>query len=72
MLTSADYDVAGKEFTGLLDCIEEAGLHTEVRPGYEQSILIFIKAPEQLLGNTVYKQRCDQCRAQKSQFEPKF
>ncbi|KAK2612544.1 hypothetical protein QQS21_001482 [Conoideocrella luteorostrata] len=52
-----DYDVAIKEFNSLLDNLEAAGLYTEVRPGYEQSILVFVKAPEQLLGNTVYKQR---------------
>lgn len=52
-----DYDAAAKEFNCLLDNLEAAGLHTEVRPGYEQTILVFVKAPSQLLGNTVYKQR---------------
>ncbi|PQK16217.1 hypothetical protein BB8028_0006g05380 [Beauveria bassiana] len=52
-----DYDVATKEFTELLVDLEEAGLHTEVRPGYERSILVFVKAPRQLLGNSVYKER---------------
>jgi anoctamin-10 len=41
----------------LLVDLEEAGLHTEVRPGYERSILVFVKAPRQLLGNSVYKER---------------
>ncbi|KAG5926749.1 hypothetical protein E4U42_002985 [Claviceps africana] len=52
-----DYDVASKEFARLLDCLEAAGLHAEVRPGYDQTILVFVKASEQLLGNAVYKQR---------------
>ncbi|KAG6001606.1 hypothetical protein E4U21_004009 [Claviceps maximensis] len=52
-----DYDVASKEFSRLLDCLEAAGLHAEVRPGYDQTILVFVKASEQLLGNAVYKQR---------------
>lgn len=52
-----DDDVATREFNHLLDNLEAAGLHTEVRPGYEQTILVFVKASEQLLGNAVYKQR---------------
>lgn len=57
-MIASDYDVAAKEFTALVDSLEAAGLHTEVRPGYEETILVFVKAPHQLLGNTVYKQRC--------------
>lgn len=53
-----EYDAATKEFNSLLDSLEAAGLHTEVRPSYEKTILIFVHAPEQLLGNTVYKSRC--------------
>ncbi|TQV90702.1 plasma membrane channel protein [Cordyceps javanica] len=52
-----DYDDATKEFSELLQDLEEAGLHTEVRPGYDRSILVFVKAPRQLLGNSVYKER---------------
>ncbi|KAG6024649.1 hypothetical protein E4U41_001730 [Claviceps citrina] len=52
-----DYDAATKEFIHLLERLEAAGLHAEVRPGYEQAILVFVKAAEQLLGNAVYKQR---------------
>ncbi|ATY58483.1 Anoctamin TMEM 16 [Cordyceps militaris] len=52
-----DYDVAIEEFRELLQDLEEAGLHTEVRPGYDRSILVFVKAPRQLLGNWVYKER---------------
>lgn len=40
-----------------MDDLESAGLNTEVRPGYEQTLLIFVKAPRELLGNAVYKSR---------------
>lgn len=53
----ADYYEAAKEFTALLQSLEATGLHVEVRPGYEQTILLFIKAPSALLGNRVYKLR---------------
>jgi hypothetical protein len=52
-----DYDAATKEFVKLLQTLEDTGLHVEVRPGYEQSILLFVKAPIELLGNRVYKLR---------------
>lgn len=52
-----DYDAATKEFIKLLQNLEDTGLHVEVRPGYEQSILLFVKAPSELLGNRVYKLR---------------
>ncbi|PHH60982.1 hypothetical protein CDD81_997 [Ophiocordyceps australis] len=52
-----EYEAALKEFTALLDDLEAAGLHTEVRAGFEKTILVFVKASEQLLGNTVYKTR---------------
>ncbi|KAJ6438786.1 FAD dependent oxidoreductase domain-containing protein [Purpureocillium lavendulum] len=55
--SDVDYDVAAKEFNVLLDSLEAAGLHTEVRPSFEKTILVFTKAPTQLLGNTVYKSR---------------
>ncbi|RFU81483.1 plasma membrane channel aqy1 [Trichoderma arundinaceum] len=52
-----DYDAATKEFITLLHNLEATGLHVEVRPGYEQTILLFVKAPSELLGNRVYKLR---------------
>jgi anoctamin-10 len=52
-----DRDTAVKEVKTLLEDLEEIGLHTEVRAGYEQSLLIFIRAPHELLGNWVYKSR---------------
>ncbi|KND86309.1 Uncharacterized protein TOPH_09067 [Tolypocladium ophioglossoides CBS 100239] len=55
--TCVEYEAATKEFNSLLDNLEAAGLHTEVRPGYDQTILVFVQASKQLLGNTVYKSR---------------
>lgn len=52
-----EYDAATKEFNALLDNLEAAGLDTEVRPGYDQTILVLVKASRQLLGNAVYKFR---------------
>jgi anoctamin-10 len=52
-----DHDTAVKEIKTLLQDLEETGLHTEVRAGYEQTLLIFIRAPHELLGNWVYKSR---------------
>lgn len=52
-----DHATAIDEFTALLKDLESVGLHTEVRAGYDQSLLVFLKAPKALLGNTVYKSR---------------
>ena len=57
MLTGTDHDTAVKEIKTLLQDLEETGLHTEVRAGYEQTLLIFVRAPHELLGNWVYKSR---------------
>ncbi|KAK4082415.1 uncharacterized protein Triagg1_2227 [Trichoderma aggressivum f. europaeum] len=55
--SDTDYETATHEFTALLKNLEATGLHVEVRPGYEQTILLFVKAPSALLGNRVYKLR---------------
>ncbi|PVI00936.1 hypothetical protein DM02DRAFT_370459 [Periconia macrospinosa] len=52
-----DADVAIAEFTQLLQDLESTGLHTEVRAGYDESLLVFIQAPRELLGNMVYHSR---------------
>ncbi|KAF4962934.1 hypothetical protein FSARC_9007 [Fusarium sarcochroum] len=52
-----DHDTAIKEFKTLLVDLEEAGLDVEVRAGYEQTLLVFAKAPHERLGNLVYKSR---------------
>ncbi|KAF4449044.1 hypothetical protein F53441_7694 [Fusarium austroafricanum] len=48
-----DRDTAVKEFKTLLADLEEAGLDTEVRAGYEQTLLVFVKAPREALGKLV-------------------
>lgn len=50
-------DVAIEKFKTLLEDLDQAGLDVEVRPGYEQTLLVFVKAPYELLGSTVYKSR---------------
>ncbi|CAH0037888.1 unnamed protein product [Clonostachys solani] len=52
-----DTERAQRDLTNLLTDLETAGLYTEVRPGYDMTILIFAKAPRELLGNAVYKSR---------------
>ncbi|KAF7563619.1 hypothetical protein G7046_g548 [Stylonectria norvegica] len=52
-----DCDSAIKELTCLLDDLKGAGLRTEVRAGYEQTLLVFVKAPRRLLRHTVHKSR---------------
>lgn len=52
-----DTDVAIQEIGTLCRDLEGAGLNTEIRRGYDQSLLVFIQAPRELLGNTVYKSR---------------
>ncbi|KAF4493812.1 IST2 [Fusarium agapanthi] len=50
-----DHDTAIKEFKTLVADLEETGFDVEVRASYEQSLLVFAKAPRELLGNAVYK-----------------
>lgn len=52
-----DQGTAIKELKDLLHDLDSVGLHTEVRAGHEQTLLIFVKAPRELLGNYVYKSR---------------
>lgn len=54
----AEYETATAELATLLGDLQSAGLNTEVRPGYDNSLLVFVQAPRELLGNTVYKSRC--------------
>ncbi|KAI3621296.1 plasma membrane channel protein [Moniliophthora roreri] len=55
--SDVDHDTATEEFTTLLSDLESVGLHTEVRTGYDQSLLVFVKAPKEVLRETVYKSR---------------
>ncbi|KAL0261076.1 hypothetical protein SLS55_004772 [Diplodia seriata] len=52
-----DHSTAVEEFCALLADLESVGLHTEVRAGYDRSLLVFVKAPRELLGREVYKSR---------------
>ncbi|KAJ4293546.1 hypothetical protein N0V90_008829 [Kalmusia sp. IMI 367209] len=52
-----DASVAIEELTALLDALESIGLQTEVRAGYDESLLVFVQAPRELLGNTVHHSR---------------
>lgn len=53
----SDVETAIAEFTTLLKDLESTGVHTEVRAGYDESLLIFVQAPQELLGNLVYHSR---------------
>ncbi|KAF2739811.1 hypothetical protein EJ04DRAFT_559707 [Polyplosphaeria fusca] len=55
--STVDIDVAINEFSILMKDLEAVGLHTEVRTGYDQTLLVFVQAPRDLLGNTVYRSR---------------
>ncbi|KAG5780917.1 hypothetical protein H9Q69_010733 [Fusarium xylarioides] len=50
-----DHDTAIKEFKTIVADLEETGFDVEVRAGYEQSLLVFAKAPRELLGNAVVR-----------------
>ncbi|KAF2023281.1 hypothetical protein EK21DRAFT_105400 [Setomelanomma holmii] len=52
-----DIQTSVAEVTKLLRDLHAVGLNTEVRRGYDQSLLVFVQAPRELLGNTVYKSR---------------
>ena len=53
----SDQETAIQELPTLLDDLRSVGLHTEVRAGYGLSVLVFVQAPRELLGNTVYRSR---------------
>ncbi|KAH6639056.1 calcium-activated chloride channel-domain-containing protein [Boeremia exigua] len=54
---NVEHETAVTDFTTLIKDLHSAGLNTEVRHGYDQSLLVFVQAPRELLGNTVYKSR---------------
>lgn len=54
---NVDLETAIQELTTLLDDLRAVGLHTEVRAGYDLSVLVFVQAPRDLLGNAVYRSR---------------
>lgn len=56
-LIISDADTAITEFSTLLKDLESTGLHTEVRAGHDESLLVFVQAPRELLGNMVHHSR---------------
>jgi hypothetical protein len=52
-----DIDVASKEITVLTQDLGSVGLQTEIRPGRDQTLLVFVKAPRNILGRYVYDSR---------------
>lgn len=56
-LTDLEPGTATEELTLLIQDLESAGLETEVRAGHDETLLVFVKAPRSLLGNTVYTSR---------------
>ncbi|SPO01840.1 related to IST2 protein [Cephalotrichum gorgonifer] len=52
-----DPDTATKELTLLVHDLESVGLDTEIRSGYEATLLVFAKAPRNILGSAVYNSR---------------
>lgn len=56
-LTRSDQDRACDELNLLLSDIASVDLNIEVRAGYDQTLLIFVQTPRDLLGRTVYRSR---------------
>ncbi|PFH61331.1 hypothetical protein XA68_17633 [Ophiocordyceps unilateralis] len=50
-------DTAVEDYVALINRIESIGLHIEVRAGHDQSLLLFVKAPHEILGNAIFKSR---------------
>ena len=55
--TPTEPEKAIEDLKSLLAELDSVGLTKEVRAGYDQTLLIFVKAPRELLGNFVYKSR---------------
>ena len=55
--TYIDLHVATKEVITLTEDLESVGFQTEIRAGYEESLLVFVKAPRNILGTAVYNSR---------------
>jgi anoctamin-10 len=53
----SDTESAIHEVRSLLADLHAVGLNTEVRRGYDQTLLVFVQAPRELLGSVVYKAR---------------
>ncbi|KAH8693654.1 calcium-activated chloride channel-domain-containing protein [Talaromyces proteolyticus] len=55
--TDTDEETAIEEYRSLIQTLDAVGLRTEVRHGNGSSLLIFIKAPNDLVGNWIYMSR---------------
>ncbi|QKX62692.1 uncharacterized protein TRUGW13939_09853 [Talaromyces rugulosus] len=52
-----DEQSAVEEYRSLIYTLDEVGLRTEVRHGNGSSLLVFVKAPHELVGNWIYMSR---------------
>ncbi|OJD12907.1 hypothetical protein AJ78_06571 [Emergomyces pasteurianus Ep9510] len=55
--SNVDKNKAKEQFKKLIRALSNVGLQTEVRPGTDQSLLVFVKAQEKHLGNAIYRSR---------------
>ncbi|EGE84743.1 hypothetical protein RJZ56_003604 [Blastomyces dermatitidis] len=55
--SKVDKNEAKEQFKKLIRVLSDVGLQTEVRPGTDQSLLIFVKAQEKSLGEALYRSR---------------
>ncbi|KAL2370550.1 plasma membrane channel protein [Blastomyces gilchristii SLH14081] len=55
--SKVDKNEAKEQFKKLIRVLSDVGLQTEVRPGTDQSLLIFVKAQEKSLGEAIYRSR---------------
>ncbi|OJD24561.1 hypothetical protein ACJ73_04080 [Blastomyces percursus] len=55
--SKVDKNEAKEQFKKLIRALSDVGLQTEVRPGTDQSLLIFVKAQEKSLGEAIYRSR---------------
>lgn len=52
-----DDQSAVEEYRSLILTLDEVGLRTEVRHGNGSTLLVFVKAPHELVGNWIYMSR---------------
>lgn len=56
-LSWPEFTQAIKEFQTLIDDLHDAGLRTQVRHGYGNSLLVCVRVPRDHLGNMIHKSR---------------
>ncbi|OAX80467.1 hypothetical protein ACJ72_05202 [Emergomyces africanus] len=54
---NVDKNEAKEQFKKLIRALSNVGLQTEVRPGTDKSLLVFVKAQEKHLGEAIYRSR---------------